>query len=94
MEKKCIAESCLPSFQSVSLDSLEDPYFRSLHWINLPFCLFLYSVVYWVIFKLSINDVIVYFVVGPPKEDMFLTTFYGLYSSSTVTHVTNFHLGL
>ena len=30
--------------------------------------------------------------VGPPKD--FLTTFYGLYFSSDVTHVTNFHLGL
>ena len=30
----------------------------------------------------------------PPKEDIFLTTFYGRYFSSDVIHVTNFHLGL
>ena len=37
---------------------------------------------------------IYFFNVGPRKEDIFLTTFYGLYFSSDVLHVTNFHLGL
>ena len=32
--------------------------------------------------------------VGPPKEDIFLITFYGLYFSSDVINVTNFHMGL
>ena len=35
-----------------------------------------------------------FFYVDPPKEDIFVTTLYGLYFNSDVIHVTNFYLGL
>ena len=35
-----------------------------------------------------------FFNVDPPKEDIFVTTLYGLYFNSDVIHVTNFYLGL
>ena len=43
-------------------------------------------------YEIENSEVEILFYVGSPKEDIFLTTFYGLYFSHHFTHITNYNL--
>ena len=67
--------------------SFESLLFRSLWRLEKCNSKLLYtSLCIFICYTINVKNVFVFFKVGPPKEDIFLTTFYGLYFSHHYTY--------